>query len=140
MHLSFIQHGGVSLCFRERALFGLFRAILRENLQNAWEPIICAERGRETTKAMIAKESIHNADREPGKRLVSSRDAGWESLLVHKVESPALVESHETVPTQDQAVTVVLSGRSIIESASSGKWKVANHSPWSGGELRSRIT
>src|SRR5271167_4178534 len=78
---------------------------------------------------MIAKESIHNAAREPGKRLVSSRDVGWESLLVHKVESPALVESHETVPTQDQAVTVVLAGRSIIESASSGKWKVANQSP-----------
>ena len=69
---------------------------------------------------MIAKESIHNTAREPGKRLVSSRDVGWESLLAHKVESPALVESHETVPTQDQAVTVVLSGRSITESASSG--------------------
>jgi AraC family transcriptional regulator len=85
------------------------------------------------TKAMIAKESIHNAAREPGNRLVSSRDVGWESLLVHKVESPALVESHETVPTQDQAVTVVLSGRSITESASSGKWKVANQSPGTGG-------
>ena len=82
---------------------------------------------------MIAKESIHNAAREPGKRLVSSRDAGWRSLLLHKVESPALVESHETVPTQDQAVTVVLSGRSITESGSSGKWKVANQSPGTGG-------
>ena len=39
---------------------------------------------------MYAKESIVNADREPGKRLASSRDAGWHSLLVQKVESPFL--------------------------------------------------
>ena len=32
MHLSFIQHDGVSLCFRERALCGLFRAIYCEKI------------------------------------------------------------------------------------------------------------
>jgi AraC family transcriptional regulator len=137
MHLSFIQHGGVSLCFRELALFGLVRANLRKKLENDQNPISTVNvrwlEEERRPRAMIARESIHNADREPGKRLASSLDAGWESLLVHKVESPALVESYETVPTQDQAVTVVLSGRSIIESASSGKWKAANHSPGSGG-------
>jgi len=82
---------------------------------------------------MYAKESIVNADREPGKRLASSRDAGWHSLLVQKVESPLLVDCYETVPTRDQAITVVLSGHSVIESASSGKWRKAQHRPGSGG-------
>ncbi len=69
----------------------------------------------------------------PGQKLLCSRDAQWQSLLVQIYQQPNSVDAFETVASPDQLVVFVLKGQYEIESLSSGLWKRAAYRPGVGG-------
>ncbi|MBJ7453630.1 MAG: hypothetical protein JHC71_16335, partial [Blastococcus sp.] len=62
-------------------------------------------------------------------QLLSVDRSPWRSLAVRRVRDPAEVEDLRIAPADVQRVVLLQSGSKRIESASSGRWRGAEHGP-----------
>ena len=74
-----------------------------------------------------------NSRVQPGRKVLSSQDVGWKSLLFEKWLQPATVDSFETIATPDQTIVLTASGTYDIEVLSGNQWQQARYSPGHGG-------
>jgi AraC family transcriptional regulator len=81
----------------------------------------------------FAFESVNSTLVEPGRTLLSSQDAGWNSVLLQVVKSPGSVEQFDTVATPDHLIVLVLEGSYDIQSISPRASKQARYRPGLGG-------
>jgi len=65
----------------------------------------------------------------PSRRSVSSRDAGWTSLLVEVHTGVNSSEPYSSIPTADQIVGVALSGHYVSEVFRDGRWRRGVYHP-----------
>lgn len=79
----------------------------------------------------IGPESLSCRDVMPTSTCISSRDAGWRSLLVDVHSGVSSSESFTPVQTPDPRVGVSLSGRYSAELYIRGRWRHDRHTPGS---------
>lgn len=79
----------------------------------------------------IAPESLSCRDVMPTSTCISSRDAGWRSLLVDVHSGVSSSEPFTSVQTPDPRVGVSLSGRYSAELFIKGRWHHDRHTPGS---------
>ena len=79
----------------------------------------------------IAPESLSCRDVMPTSTCVSSRDAGWRSLLIDVHSGVSSSEPFTSVQTPDPRVGVSLSGRYSAELYIKGRWRHDRHTPGS---------
>ncbi len=77
--------------------------------------------------------SLSNSAVQPGRKLLSSEDLSWHSLLLEVWEQPGTVEEFTTVPTADQVIVLTSAGQYDIEAFCRGAWKSAHYAPGRGG-------
>ncbi len=79
----------------------------------------------------IATESLSCRDVMPTSTCISSRDAGWRSLLIDVHSGVSSSEPFTSVQTPDPRVGVSLSGRYSAELYLKGRWRHDRHTPGS---------
>ena len=82
---------------------------------------------------MFSAFSEANSRVQPGRKILSSQDIGWTSLLFEKWLQPGNVESFETIATPDQTIVLTASGTYDMEVLSGRRWRQAKYSPGHGG-------
>ncbi len=84
-----------------------------------------------SARPSVSNESLQCRDVIPTARCVSSRDAGWTSLLVDVHTGVSSNEPYNSVMTPDPRVGISLSGRYSAEFFYRGRWRRDVHSPGS---------
>lgn len=79
----------------------------------------------------IAPETLSCRDVMPTSTCISSRDAGWRSLLIDVHSGVSSSEPFTSVQTPDPRVGVSLSGRYSAELYIKGRWRHDRHTPGS---------
>lgn len=79
----------------------------------------------------IAPETLSCRDVMPTSTCISSRDAGWRSLLIDVHSGVSSSEPFTSVQTPDPRVGVSLSGRYSAELYLKGRWRHDRHTPGS---------
>ena len=91
------------------------------------EDRVAEQRGTYT----IAPETLSCRDVMPTSTCISSRDAGWRSLLIDVHSGVSSSEPFTSVQTPDPRVGVSLSGRYSAELYIKGRWRHDRHTPGS---------
>jgi len=74
-----------------------------------------------TTGLSCSSRTAHRS--LPGRRLSSSEELGWPSILVEVVDQPAVAEEFTTATTPDLLVVMGLQGQFQLESRNDGRWR-----------------
>lgn len=77
----------------------------------------------------ISGDSLASRSVIPSRRSVSSRDAGWTSLLLEVHTGVSSSEAYSSIPTADQIVGVALSGHYVSEVFRDGRWRRGVYHP-----------
>ncbi len=81
----------------------------------------------------VAAESLSCERNQPGVRLLCSRQAGWDSLLLRVFQSSKRVDEFETIASPDQFLVVATEGVYEVECFSGRSWKKAVYTQGIGG-------
>ena len=92
------------------------------------------------SKTPIVSSQSHEAGLlRPGRKLLCSTAARWQSVLLQTFEQPACVDGFQTSASPDYLLVLSLRGEYEIESYSGRSWKKATYRPGVGG-LTSPVT
>lgn len=69
----------------------------------------------------------------PSRRLLSSEDLGWRTMLARTYSDPDRAEQFSTAQSRDLLLVLAISGTLVIESRKRGRWHGANYHPGSIG-------
>ena len=104
-------------------------------IMNAFLPAVARHQlnglGYSDTVFSIFSEA--NSRVQPGRKILSSQDSGWTSLLFEKWQQPGNVEGFHTVASPDQTIVFTASGTYDIEVLAGRHWRGARYSPGRGG-------
>jgi len=89
---------------------------------------------RRGTAAPFA-QSLRAGDHLPSRRLFSSRDLDWRTVLVDTYVDPVCADEFTTAPTPDLHLVTVTKGAYQIESRKDGTWHRATYRPGSVGAI-----
>jgi AraC family transcriptional regulator len=85
-----------------------------------------ATRGPRTPDQVFAGSLL--ADRAlPSRRLLSSEELGWRTMLARTYRDPGRAEQFSTAQSRDLLIVLVVSGNYVIESRKKGRWHRANY-------------
>jgi AraC family transcriptional regulator len=81
----------------------------------------------------VDERSLSAQRNQPGLRLASSTEVGWQSLLVEKFATPSKVEQWDSLATPDHSVVLMVKGQCSIESFKGGIWRRGHYHVGAGG-------
>ena len=81
----------------------------------------------------VDERSFSAQRNQPGLRLASSTEVGWQSLLVEKFATPSKVEQWDSLATPDHSVVLMVKGQCSIESFKGGIWRRGHYHVGAGG-------
>jgi AraC family transcriptional regulator len=78
-------------------------------------------------------QSLRAGEHLPSQRLFSSRDLGWNTVLLDAYVDPIWADEFTTAPTPDLLLLVVTRGVYVVEAKKAGTWQRATYRPGSVG-------
>ena len=78
-------------------------------------------------RSLLAERSL------PGRRMLCSRELGWQTMLARTYLDPSRTDRFATAQSCDLLVVLVVSGTYTIESRHGRRWSQANYHPGSVG-------